>query len=1137
MLKRPSLVASISLITSALVAASSAFEIKVPDFIVNSALQEISPQLHLDTAEIHFTWRNGQISISSLTINNAEKQVATLINGKLHIGVNPAKSSFLQPVLVLLNKAKLDLDEQLYAAIAKLEASDQPPSSLRLDVYDSSVHYYSDDGNDYKLQNINANVLLNSKLGILNFSCDSTSPTVGRIEAKAHTANANQQWHLWTKLDGTVLEDWPWFDSAKLNFKPSSIRAELKANGNWEGIREWRLTSDIELNEPRLSAPILSFDESLIHFEGSSASGIYIQAETSLFESTVRTSGELSFDDHEGLHLQLVHTAHDFNVDRRMHLWLKEIEPGIETYLSATQAAGSVSAQVLTAVDNGEFVWAISILPKDLNVSYRGLSGDINTHFSFPYPVRLNEGYIVVADGGLLFNSNGDIGDGQVSLRGDIDFRPVNTSVDLSINIDRLSLGQRISNALSGNPQIGKLWRGLGSPDGGHANADIRLFADNNAFDYAVALNLYEFEARPSLLPLDVYVDYAKVNITPNVTTFTADATAANSKLKIHGSAHNFNNGKDSQLRVNADGVGWKPDERQALVLSSYLPIPSFLTGSPIDGDFSYKINLLWPNTELQPQMATELFATDTSLEWPQLGIQLSNLHANNTQFFTHADDFIFHAGELNANAGGGRINAQSSLSHYPNLNSVTVDLQQLPITDKLISGSQEFTEQQAWGTHLNWNGAINGYVSLNPFQPENFISTIDLSPLLVSVKQKGNEVFELRGAIDLHSNTVHADKLEVTSPRSALLIQNIKGYFDDEGLHAAAVLESNIGIQLQSDLPLLAGSDVAQTLERLGLEGELFADSLEVEALLNRDGRISADFGGGMTIERLNISNGIPISGGMAEIDVKSAWWNSASDFGAQISLHKGSGRLASMNISEVQANVTIDAKQLLFENLQAKLLDGNIGGEFAIGFSETTPVNLDCLLDNIDLGEMRNALKIRGALSGRVSGDVKLNSPSLSPTFSKGSVNLKIRDGVLGSTPVLKNIWRISGLIPPIIDNGNISFEMLGNGQIHIKDFSLDGAAFEFTGKGWANMDSTVSLKVTMRTLSLITRLPLIKDLLDLFIEQQVYGPIDDLQIVHRGWAFIAGSKDFLRPPFPLWVPAPAAPDWSISPVIPLQ
>jgi len=83
--------------------------------------------------------------------------------------------------------------------------------------------------------------------------------------------------------------------------------------------------------------------------------------------------------------------------------------------------------------------------------------------------------------------------------------------------------------------------------------------------------------------------------------------------------------------------------------------------------------------------------------------------------------------------------------------------------------------------------------------------------------------------------------------------------------------------------------------------------------------------------------------------------------------------------------------------------------------------------------------------------------------------------------------------------------------------------------------DMDTTMQLKVTLRTFGFIGRLPILKDLIDLLIEQQVYGPAEAPIITHRAGGKLMG--DFERAPFPLWVPAGAQPDWKISPIFPVE
>jgi len=84
--------------------------------------------------------------------------------------------------------------------------------------------------------------------------------------------------------------------------------------------------------------------------------------------------------------------------------------------------------------------------------------------------------------------------------------------------------------------------------------------------------------------------------------------------------------------------------------------------------------------------------------------------------------------------------------------------------------------------------------------------------------------------------------------------------------------------------------------------------------------------------------------------------------------------------------------------------------------------------------------------------------------------------------------------------------------------------------------DMDTTLQLKVTLRTLGFVGRLPLLKDLIDFLIEQQVYGPAEAPIITHRASGKLF-EGEFERAPFPLWVPAGPQPNWKISPIHPVD
>jgi hypothetical protein len=1137
MLKRLSLTARISLIISGLLAISTLFSVKIPHFVINSVLADVSPSLVVVAGDIHFNWRRGQLDIRSLVINDEGVRVAAVERGRIDLIVNPISAGFLSPTLIELSNGEINISPQVHQTLSNLMSTESDLLSLSVTI--NNIDVSVSDGTDMVLDlvNIGATASLDGENGVIDLRCDSLLPAAGSIEILAHTTDKHANWSLWSTLDGNLANEWSIFRQADFAFTDGVIKADLQAAGDWNSVYTWALNGEIELAKPKLSSPTLSFDKSAINFAGSSASGIRVNATTDLLEQQVRSTGELSFYDHEGFNMRLVHSVAQLPVNQQLRSWVAAIEPEIATYLTATQAGGSVYAQTLTEVNNTGFLWAIAISPLDLNIAYAGLTSAVDSHFSFPYPATLNNGYIALADDALLLDCSGSIGDGTLAINGDIDFELSSTAVDLDINAKKIDLDKRIPHALSGNPSIDKLWRDLGSPTGGHVDAFINVFTlDDDGINYSVDLDVFNCTTQPAMLPLEVAIKTAEVNITSNLVNFSAVAVAAQSNLKITGSSRSDPGSNDAQIRVSTSASGWHPNSREAAVMSSYLPIPAGLASFPISGGFTYDLQLLWPTTSSAPHLYANLSANNSRIDWPLLGVKLDNLITRNSRLFAAGDFFKFNIGYATATIEDGAIQANCNISHSKELNLATVNFNNLPINNSIVLGSQKFSEQEIWGEHLDWNGATSGTISFNPLDPNKFAGEIDLAPLTVNSTETPDVKFSLRGNLELLPTLIRAEKLVLQSPNSELLIHQLRGEFSDEGLRASAILESNTGLQLNSNLPALAGSDFASSIEKLGLSGEMYADGLEIDVLLTRDGHITADFSGDMNVQDVNISKAIPLTDGSAQVDIENAWWRSTDEFGATMSLSEGTGLIDSMQLSNAIAKVTIDGERLQCTELTADLLDGKIEGSIDVGFSDSTPVGIHTTLSDIDLGLMREQLNIVGALSGKVSGRIDLDSPSPSPTFCKGSVTLEIKDGILGSVPILKTIWILVGLPAPIIDKGNLDLEMNGTGTISVNSFSLDGNAFEFTGKGTANMDASINLKVTARTLGLITRLPLVKDLLDLFIEQQIYGPVESPQIAHRAWAKIT-NNDFARPPFPLWIPSPGTPDWNISPVIPVQ
>ena len=129
------------------------------------------------------------------------------------------------------------------------------------------------------------------------------------------------------------------------------------------------------------------------------------------------------------------------------------------------------------------------------------------------------------------------------------------------------------------------------------------------------------------------------------------------------------------------------------------------------------------------------------------------------------------------------------------------------------------------------------------------------------------------------------------------------------------------------------------------------------------------------------------------------------------------------------------------------------------------------------------------------------------------------------------------MANLAPPIFERGRVEFRAdpgSSRGRLRVDRFELHHPLLEVRGKGWVGLDSTLNLKATVRTLSFLTRLPLVRDVVDLFLEQDVYGPLDRPRIRQRALGKMADPLPD-RLPFPLWIPTFERADWRLSPALP--
>jgi len=497
----------ISLVASVLVATSAFFSIRIPHAVINSVLSGISPELEMISGDVSYCWSNGQLDASGIIVNFNGNQALSAKNVQVSIGVSPHRDTHLLPTYIKAHSAQAVITPKLQEALEALRMDNRGLSTLKLDIQNVDVRYIDTQSELIELKELTVVGALDGDVGSFEISSKCLKPTVGDLQARLHTNNANSDWEVSVNVSGKLVNDWSVFETAHLTFDNGSIEADFNAAGDLQGAYSWRLASNIYLDKPRLSSPSLSFDQSYINVSGSSATGLNINATTDFFDSAVQSTGVLSFDDHEGLDLQIEHSIKAVVVNQELRQWLGRIEPEIPSFLDATQAAGTVDAQALTSIHGDRFDWAIAIKPNELDLAYQGFVTTSEASFSFPYASQLNSGYIAITEEALVFHTSGKHANGEVKINGEVDFRPRATTIDISIAINDIPLEQTVFDNLSGNPEITDLISYLGGPHGGLANAHVRLFTDNDDnFDYFASIDIFDCVAQPKLLPISVQI-------------------------------------------------------------------------------------------------------------------------------------------------------------------------------------------------------------------------------------------------------------------------------------------------------------------------------------------------------------------------------------------------------------------------------------------------------------------------------------------------------------------------------------------------------------------------------------------------------------------------------------------------------
>ena len=1130
-MKKLSKVGKLSSGLTLLCLASALFPIPIPVALINYQLGLKSEELEMLNGEALLYWPKGLISVSNSEIRLEE--AATIKYKKISLDL---KRSILRAT-----DGSILIKKELKELFNDFKTSNQSDQSFIVHLEETSLQHLEFEAVGTATINIDKNDI--DMKAQMNF----VKTLEGDIEIFAKSNDSLRNWTAQSRSNLSASNNKTNFlPDLPITFKKISSSNYLKVKGQKKEITEWTLTAQSQLSNLAHKDSGVTATTVLANFYGNEKHGLSFESQSVIEDNTLLSRGEIKWNEDESFEICSKHSASSITINDELKKILDKALPTTGQWIQALGAKGEIALKASNKWSSQHNEYTIHIQPKNLSLKYNGYGDATSDHFSFPYSTQFKSGEsaVTITENQIFIDLEGLMGEAALKSYGHINLKPNNNTYDINFQFEELTLDSRISYALSGNPNLSKAWRDLGSPKNGRLTGAITIAKkDAEDFYYKLDLNAKDTLVSPTALPITAKVINANILATPKHIEINSKISALGSHLELKA----ISTANMEKLHCDIKGVDLKLTPSDALLIKNYLPTRNPVNIPAVEANLNYKATILsdknWEESHVYAEVSLDKFR----LPWEGGSAEFKNQHAKPAHFFSENNRYYFHIPLIESNNGKETIQLFAQGNSEENKKNTSIIFNNININKNNIGSFKKNNNEVSWGTDLDWSGTINGFTNVNLNDTKDFEAYANLESLKV-VSLNNNATIRLSGPVKISPGKVNSPKLKILAAQSEFSINNFNGILDSEGLRCTANISSNSGLNMRAGINFLASKELAKTLKALGADGVLFAEDIEVESYFPDEGPFQAKFKGKMRINEFEMHNSFKLEDGAAGINVTNAWWNSEKDFGGHLKILNGTGTLNNLKVRNVITDIALTPKEAICSQMHAELLDGVIEtdgfdenntffqGNVRIGLKDSLPIGVSCFLHNLDLGSLRNELEIPGALSGKLSGRLEVESPTPSPTFAKGSAQLKVNRGILGAVPVLNKIWQVAGLTPPIINTGNFKIRLNGNGIINMEHFSLDGAAIELTGKGYALMDSSVNLKVTMRTFSILGRLPLLKDIWDFFIEQQVYGPIESPIIVQRSMSKIAGAE-FQRPPFPLWVPMAETPNWNISPIIPIS
>jgi len=1174
----------IPLILGALAGASGFVWLPAPVGLAEKELQSRHPGFGLQ-GKAEFRWATGKLRVrdARLTFEGVELAVAEAI--QLRLDLRPWQSRRSTAVRVSVHGWSAELDEGRMRTLQLLRQENGGARTFEVELADGALGWTLADGRRVAAEGINGRLVaavgadrrtVTQGIAVLQL----VEPFAAATDLRLRLGPEPGAWEVSAEVEalelptplalglGQIGLEWRHAQlRGRVHLQPELWRLDLR--GSAEGLRHEMVPLPITLDELHLTGDARRAVHAAMRAHTPHGS---LAAELQL----VRAPADAAADPWTGWSYDGRARLEGLQLDESLRTRLKPVVPLATEILDnlglsgATSARLRLSGELAAGAPPPRFLAAVPFA--GLGFRYMGFKDQTGERFAYPEPIALEVGHVVAADNLILLRGEGGLAEAAIDPQeapglppriragGSIQIVRDLALVDLDIQALRHPVGPLLGRRLAANPLLERLWDELGSPRGGRAEAMVRLRTEGPRIRVFVDAHAAHVRAAPPLLGESVSAETVDFHFSDGDLSIGGSVSAAGVSARAQVRSQRLAGG-GTEWTGTAAGSGL-PRLDPAAPWVSALGMPPEILEASWAGEADWQVALRLPlaldaaaaGTPIQTSLAIGLQLREASVALPSQGLVLSSVHG---------------AAGLALGAGGYSLLAENARAwwseaplragarlHGRDFRGLAGSLS-LTIADARLANEQsqrllQILGVESWGARKRLEGRFSANLDLPLDDPLAARGRVDLAPLLLELQplrraaRQGTARFELGGRVVYSGGRIEAGDLVLSGPEVELMLQDCQGRLDAAGLTLEGRVLSALGMQLRPPLGLVASQGVLDALDQIGLDGRIAPRDLRFRVALSAGEAPQVTASGSMELSGFRLAGPPPVEEGAGLLTCEDFSYRGPDDFSGHFRLDEGAAVVAGVSVTDTRAELQISHERAVVTRFAANALGGRVAtdwideegagrhGSFALGLTGRAEVRSEFRFEDFLLERMGEELGFRGPLAGKLSGVFSLRSPDPSPINYRGSVRLDIRDGVLGTVPVLAQIWRLVGIESPTFNEGRLRLTLLGEGRILVDELSLKHPLLEVTGERLMTMDSYLGLKVTVRTFGFFGRLPLVRDVLDWFVEQDVYGPAAAPRLRQRGLGkILVGDPE--RIPFPLWVPPVPRPDWRRSPALP--